>query len=171
MLSDYQSCSRCGEYRKPALRKNESSLCHNCADKKHRKGLCKICCRDHLPLEQHHLAGRKHAPNTMPVCLNCHAMLSRRQYEWPDLWFKEQCALFLIWGILDFYVLTLDPTVPSEVFSDCCKETFMAAKLRNFAGPFSLIQIMLLLLILIWLIKAIPASTMKSFGEFHHANS
>lgn len=130
-----------------------------------------ICNQDHLPLEQHHLAGRKHAPETMPVCLNCHAMLSRRQYVWTDLWFKEQCVLFLIWGILDSFVLNFDPIVPLEIFNNRCEQAMTEANRRNFAGPFSLIQVMLLFLTLIWLIKTIPIPGMKPFGEFHRASS
>ncbi|SFF03427.1 hypothetical protein [Nitrosomonas sp. Nm166] len=169
MVHDYPSCSQCGEYRKVALRKPEIGLCHNCADKTHRKGLCKICRNDHLPLELHHLAGRKHAPNTIPICLNCHAMLSRRQYEWPDLWLKEPCALFLIWGILDFYVLTLNPAIPFEIFSEQCVEAMSEVSRKNAIGPFSLIQIMLFIVVLVWAIKAIPASAIKSIEEPQYA--
>jgi hypothetical protein len=154
MQLDYQSCNQCGEYRKVTLRKNlEPNLCHNCADKTHSQGSCELCHRDHLPLERHHLAGRKHAPNTVPICLNCHAMLSRRQYEWPNLWLSESCPLFLIWGILDSYVLAFDPTVPFEIFSKHCEEAMFEATRKNVIGPFSIIQFVLLFVFLAWVLK------------------
>lgn len=153
MPLDYQSCTQCGEYRKTTLRKSGIGLCHNCADSKHPKGFCEICHGDHLPLERHHPAGRKHASYTIAICLNCHAMLSRRQYEWPSLWLIEPCPLFLIWGILDAYVLAFDPTVPFEIFSKQCKEAMAEATRRNVIGPFSIIQFVLFFLFLIWAFK------------------
>lgn len=153
MHSDYFICNQCNEYRKATLRKPKFNLCHNCADHIHRKGLCQICRRDHLPLEQHHVAGRKHAPNTIPICLNCHAMLSRRQYNWPELWLKEPCALFLIWGILDCLLLTCDPYQPSKVFSKYCHEAMEELTRKNVIGPFSVIQCILFFIFLLQILK------------------
>ncbi|SFM86979.1 hypothetical protein [Nitrosomonas communis] len=122
MLADYTSCQQCGEYRKAALRKSAIGLCLNCADQKHRKGSCWVCRKNHLPLERHHFAGRKHAALTVPICLNCHALLSRRQYEWPDLWRGEPCVAFLFFGLLDYSVLSIDPAMPYELLSEQCEE-------------------------------------------------
>ncbi len=161
MRAEYSNCRQCGEYRKATLRKSAVGLCHNCADKRHKKGECQACHGDNLPLELHHPAGKKHAPATIPICLNCHAILSRRQYEWPTLWLNKPCPLFLIWGILDCYVLTLDPTVPFEIFSNRCEQAMAEATRKNVIGPYSLIQIMLFFFMLVWAIKAIPASTIN----------
>lgn len=155
MRTDDMSCEQCGEYRKVTLRKKlEPLLCHNCADTKHPKGYCVICEQDHLSLEWHHLGGRKHAPYTIPICLNCHAMLSRRQYKWPSEWLSEPCPIFYIWGIFDAYVLAFDPTFPFEIFNKHCEETITEANRRNVIGPFSIIQFVLICLFFIWAVKA-----------------
>ena len=39
-------------------------------------------------LELHHIAGRQNNNITIPVCPNCHAILSLDQMAWPENWTK-----------------------------------------------------------------------------------
>lgn len=169
MQHDYANCKQCGEFRKAALRKSEATLCHNCADKTHANGFCWICRRNHLPLEHHHLAGRKHASLTVPICLNCHAMLSRRQYEWPDLWRSERCVAFLVFGFIDYCVLASAPTIPSQVLSEQCEETMVKAvqKTKAMLSPF--IKAMMIVGILFLIIKVLCPLAIKFIEGTHCA--
>lgn len=130
----------------------------NCADKTHSRGYCWVCHRDHLPLEKHHLAGRKHASFTVPVCLNCHALLSRRQFEWPDLWRGDQCIAFLIFGFLDYCILASDPTLPHELFNQRCEETMTKSIQKTKAMLSPLIKMMLFIIALGLLCEIFRAS-------------
>ena len=85
MLPEYAACP-CGEFRRAALRQHRPQvICRNCADRSHPRRLCIPCGRFHLPNEQHHIAGRPYSSATIPLCLNCHAVVSDRQYGWPKL--------------------------------------------------------------------------------------
>ncbi len=78
-LPEYASCPRCGEYHIEALRRG--GLCANCAyvDPAKGRGPCLVCGGSDLPLQDHHIAGRRKSDVTVPICLNCHSVLSRRQ--------------------------------------------------------------------------------------------
>ncbi len=169
MQPDYASCKQCDEYRKATLRKSEVGLCHNCADKKHIKGTCWLCRRDHLPLEKHHLAGRKNASFTVPICLNCHAMLSRRQYEWPDLWRGVRCPIFLIFGGLDYCVLSSASAMPYELFSRQCKETMTEITQKTVLVMGIQFKVILLVVILALAAETFRTSTIKPIGSTNHA--
>lgn len=101
-MSYYPSCSRCGEFNQHALRTlHRGTVCANCADRRHNRGTCSVCGADG-PLEFHHVAGQKQAPDTIPVCLNCHRILSQLQYSWHPSWRTEKRAgLFRLQGFID----------------------------------------------------------------------
>jgi len=105
-LPDYASCAQCGEYTSAALRMVEGVwLCANCADTHHQHTRCTICAQN-APSESHHVAGRRQSGLTIPVCLNCHAILSRRQYAWDARWRTEaRPALYIVQGVLDVVCL------------------------------------------------------------------
>jgi len=159
MVNDYRSCRECGEFRKPALRRNERNLCHNCADKSHSHGNCWICRQDELPLEHHHLAGKKHAQRTVPICLNCHAMFSWRQYQWPDLWRRDPCFAFLFIGFMDYCTLYTDPTMPLEVLSE--KSQQMAEDTIGTAidAVIFLVKLLPLVIVLLFVLKMTRTSS------------
>lgn len=101
----YASCRECGEYAGAALRTiGGLCLCANCADNHHQRGVCSIC-EQTRPIEAHHIAGRRHASDTIPACLNCHRMLSRQQYQWHPSWRAQPMparhTLFMLQGALD----------------------------------------------------------------------
>ncbi len=39
-----------------------------------------------LIIERHHIAGRNNSDVTIPVCPNCHRILSMKQISWPKEW-------------------------------------------------------------------------------------
>lgn len=158
MVNQYRSCKHCNEYRKPALRQNQSDICHNCADTKHSIGQCTICRRHNLPIEHHHLAGRKHASMTISICLNCHAMLSRRQYQWPDLWRGNPCIGFLFVGFMDYYALSIDPTMPLEALSDKSQQIAKDATWMAIDTLIFLVRLMPLVLVLMFVLKIMRTS-------------
>lgn len=169
MRPDYASCTECDEYRQAALRKSAIGLCHNCADNAHPRGYCWACKREDLPLERHHLAGRRHANFTVPICLNCHALLSRRQYEWLDLWRGESCSLFLAWGFLDYCVLASRPAMPYELFSEQCEETMVVATQKIVAAMSHLFKILLLVAFLLLARELFKAYISKSIQGVPYA--
>ena len=103
----YAGCA-CGEYLTDALRRrlrNGRPQCMNCADTRHARGLCAVCLQDDVPIENHHIAGRKHGDTVIPICLNCHALLSQSQRVWvspPPLQ-----PMYLICGVQDVLRLML----------------------------------------------------------------
>ncbi len=100
-LSEYASCPLCGEYHTEALRRG--GLCANCAsvDPFKDRGLCIVCGERDLPLQNHHVAGRRKSDITVPTCLNCHSVLSRRQrHSEQDTEIKA-----LLYGALDIALL------------------------------------------------------------------
>ncbi len=100
-LSEYASCPLCGEYHTEALRRG--GLCANCAgvDPSKDRGPCLVCGERDLPLQNHHVAGRRKSDITVPICLNCHSVLSRRQRH------NEQDTEIraLLYGALDIALL------------------------------------------------------------------
>lgn len=102
-----RACRLCGERDAHALRRR-MSMCQNCMNNDRRRGVCCICVKD-TPLENHHVAGAKHAPDTLPVCLNCHAILSQLQYGWHPSWgdkdSRTRPGLFLIQGHRDILLV------------------------------------------------------------------
>lgn len=81
-------------------------LCRNCADLHHPRGTCSTCMRTGMPIEKNHVAGRKHDPAwTMPLCLSCHDVQSRRQMTyWHPSWRGDtpRPGLFRVQGIIDW---------------------------------------------------------------------
>jgi hypothetical protein len=51
-------------------------------------GTCCVCAGNHSA-EEHHVAGRRHAELTVPVCVHCHRRLSERQNGWDPRWQSE----------------------------------------------------------------------------------
>ena len=45
-------------------------------------------------------------------------MLSRRQYQWPDLWRGDSCIGYLLIGFMDYCALYSDPTMPLDVLGE-----------------------------------------------------
>ncbi len=101
-MSYYPSCSGCGEFNQHALRfLPRGRVCANCADHDHRRGTCSVCITDGA-LESHHVAGWKQSPDTIPVCLNCHRILSRLQNSWHPSWKTEKRpGLFRLQSFID----------------------------------------------------------------------
>ena len=100
----YAGCT-CGEYLTDALRrrlKNGRPQCMNCADTRHNRGLCAVCLQDAVPIENNHIAGRKYSDTVIPVCLNCHAILSQSQREWVG-----HSHMYLVCGVQDVLRLML----------------------------------------------------------------
>ena len=86
MLREYAVCSRCGEFRYAAIRRGlPGPVCRTCASVKHPRGPCFGCVRLDLPFERHHVAGRRHGRATIPLCLNCHAVMTAKQYGWQEM--------------------------------------------------------------------------------------
>lgn len=54
-------------------------------------GCCWICgwSEDPRVIEQHHIARRQNSHITIPICPNCHAILSLGQQAWPEPWTKS----------------------------------------------------------------------------------
>src|SRR5262249_6549895 len=81
------------------------------AEKPHRPiARCPLCHREHMPGEFHHVASwRQHRTFGLHVCLNCHAILTRRQTdEWPPSWRTEpHLVRCLVQGLLDVLGLWL----------------------------------------------------------------
>lgn len=122
-LPEYAACTRCGEYAASALRVMDGqAVCHNCADATHRHRHCAICWRM-APSEQHHVASKRQHPTlTLPVCLNCHAILSQRQYNWPPAWRSEAHKLrCVIQGVYDVLCLWLERSPVAEN----CRDLFV----------------------------------------------
>jgi hypothetical protein len=77
----YSGCARCGEYREDALLSyavRGVRLCFNCSTSRKKWqhwGRCVACGKDHLPLEEDHVLGRKYEPELLePLCRNCHGV-------------------------------------------------------------------------------------------------
>lgn len=69
---------------------------------------CAICGyqTDWKNIQNHHIAGQKHGDATIPVCLNCHATLTRRQMHGPKMWMKpdlppELKPMMMVRGVSD----------------------------------------------------------------------
>ncbi len=126
-LADFSTCP-CGEFYRDALRPTDGGhVCRNCADSHHKRGRCSICSIV-APVEQHHVAGKKHSPITLQVCLNCHAILSKRQYRFHPSWCTEsRPVLFTIQGVLDVVMLWLERSPVSDQCLDLLRMIGQAA--------------------------------------------
>jgi hypothetical protein len=107
---DYLVCIRCDEYDDAALRViNSTPLCRNCRSTRATKRICSIC-RKRAPFERHHVASKRQVPTlTVPICLNCHAILSYRQAGWDPRWKTQSRPVwFLLEGLSDVLELWLE---------------------------------------------------------------
>jgi hypothetical protein len=107
---DYVLCARCDEYDDAALSIiHRVPLCRNCQSTRATMRICSICAR-WAPSERHHIASKRQMPTlTLPVCLNCHAILSQMQTRWDPRWKTESRPLwFLLEGLCDVLVLWLE---------------------------------------------------------------
>jgi hypothetical protein len=117
-VPEYAICEgdACGEYYTKALSRVDGQvLCANCADTRHARRRCAICDRV-APSESHHVASKRQHPTlTLPVCLNCHRILSRRQYRWHPSWRTGAHPLrYLIQGVYDVMCLWLERSPVAE---------------------------------------------------------
>jgi hypothetical protein len=63
------------------------------------------------PLEKHHLAGRTHYPDSIPVCVSCHNRLTEKQKKWQNDLNDEKIRLASYFdGIRDLFELLLEFT-------------------------------------------------------------
>ena len=161
MGNKYHSCEQCGEYRKPAMRKKVSNRCHNCSVTNHSRGHCTICRQHDLPIEHHHLAGKKHASRTIPVCLNCHAMLSHRQYQWPGLWRGDPCIGFLLIGFMDYCVLFTGPEMPLQILGEKSDQLTQDVVWKAIDTLILIAKLIPLAAILFLVIKVLRGSSLK----------
>jgi hypothetical protein len=103
-------CTQCGECWMAALRRS-GGLCLNCADTTHvHIKRCPVCFRADVPSEFHHVASKRQHPTVgLQVCLNCHAILTKRQMtDWHPSWQDEQHPVrCLFQGMLDLFWLCL----------------------------------------------------------------
>lgn len=130
---DYRSCQECGEYAGAALRAiGGVCICANCADTYHRHAVCAVCAR-YAASEQHHVATWRQSPLTIPVCLNCHAILSRRQYQWHPAWRAQppelRPLLYLVQGVLDVVTLWCERSPVADQSADLMRLLGRAALL------------------------------------------
>ncbi len=77
------------------------------------KPICGTCGEaDYLTLERHHVAGRKHDPDTVFICANCHRKVTDDQQDHPAIDAKADAMLaaigmFLL-GLVDLLELVID---------------------------------------------------------------
>jgi hypothetical protein len=119
-LPDYATCERCGEYAAATLRAVAGHvLCENCHDTYHARHRCAICVSV-LPSELHHVASARQCPTlTLRVCLNCHRLLSERQYRWHPAWRTESHPLrCVVQGVCDVLALWLQRSPVAEQCRD-----------------------------------------------------
>lgn len=143
-IPDFAACP-CGEYYRDALRMTASGImCRNCAHTQatHRRGRCAICSA-YAPMEQHHIAGRKHSPITIQICLNCHAIMSKRQYRLHPSWRTEsRPILFTIQGVLDVVMLWLERSPVADQCLDLLRMIGQAAlSLWPYMRPAALLEL------------------------------
>jgi hypothetical protein len=92
-------CPCCGETHRRARRRD--GLCFICGATNQRRGECSVCGKVG-PLEDHHVAGRRNAPDIIPACLNCHGILSHYQRYWHPDWLRAtRPNLFMMQGYID----------------------------------------------------------------------
>ncbi len=75
-------------------------------------GMCVLCGYDADPtiLEIHHIAGKHNSDIGIPVCPNCHRILSRNQMGWDKAWVSNsnpssKKIAFLLRGLADTLIL------------------------------------------------------------------
>lgn len=77
------------------------------------KPICGTCGeRDYRTLERHHVAGRKHDPDTAFICANCHRKVTDDQQDHPAISAKADTMLaaigmFLL-GLVDLLELVIE---------------------------------------------------------------
>lgn len=75
--------------------------------------ICGTCGeRDYRTLERHHVAGRKHDPDTVFICANCHRKVTDDQKDHPAIGAKADAMLaaigmFLL-GLVDLLELVIE---------------------------------------------------------------
>ena len=134
----YTACARCDEYAQKTLHSWRGQiLCENCRElarmarrsstgasrrpQRHPIRPCAICCRV-APSELHHVASeRQHPILTLPVCLNCHRLLSQRQYRWHPAWKRETHSWrYLAQGVYDVLCLWWERSPVAEMVRERC---------------------------------------------------
>ncbi len=106
-LPEYCVCAQCGELDPACLRVVSGRvLCANCSNNSKRKPQqCAICGR-RSACENHHVAGRTQIRSVrLRICLNCHRILSARQYEWVGWPNEFHPVRYLIQGVRDVLAL------------------------------------------------------------------
>lgn len=82
-------CPECGEYRHACFEKQQE-LCRNCQHAEREKTYC-VCCGLVAPYEIHHIIpqsiqfGYISAKSTVPVCLNCHSVLTKKWHTYTAI--------------------------------------------------------------------------------------
>lgn len=105
-LPIYAQCA-CGEYRSFCLTTTDSGevKCSKCAfSADGRRGLCRCCWKENVPVEEHHVAGWRCSDFTIDVCLTCHKTLSIILQPFMELQGRHGCGasaelFFLIIGV------------------------------------------------------------------------
>ncbi len=133
-------CAQCGEYARPQtmqIARFGKLLCANCTadaaerldgattpsrNPRHQRAPCAVC-RRIAPVEDHHIASRRQHPTlTIRVCLNCHSLLSLRQYQWLDAgndWRKESHPVrCILQGVYDVVSLWLERSPAADAARD-----------------------------------------------------
>ena len=119
-IPEYASCEHCDECTASTLRSVDGHiLCENCRDTRHPRRRCAICIQV-LPSEIHHVASERQCPSLIIcVCLNCHRILSQRQYQWHSAWRSEAHPLrYLVQGVLDVITLWFERSPAAEQCRD-----------------------------------------------------
>ena len=75
-------------------------------------GYCNVCgfIEEPLIIQNHHIAGKNNDYFTIPVCPNCHTILSLDQRTWDEDWIKKnntprKIMAFMLRGISDILKL------------------------------------------------------------------
>jgi hypothetical protein len=133
-IPEYADCARCGEHYRAALRWVRAEIvCANCADTRHPQACCTICATT-LPCQAHHVGSKHIYPHfTTWLCLNCHRILTARQYHWRRDGSAERHPLgYLLRGTLDVVELWLER---SPVADRCRSLLLMLAQAAVYALP------------------------------------
>lgn len=102
---------------------------------RHPQRRCAICRRT-APSEAHHVASKRQHPTlTLTVCLNCHRLLSQRQYRWHPAWKSEAHPLrYLAQGVYDVLCLWRERSpLATEVFQNCREVLTMLGRAALYA--------------------------------------
>ena len=69
-------CGECCSSCLTVIASGEVECCNCIAPANLRRGTCRCCWKASVPLEAHHIAGRRGSDHTVDVCINCHRKLS-----------------------------------------------------------------------------------------------